>query len=90
MGIKWANFKKKLAHFSELIYLHVGQPQKSWRLSASKTLSPASKTLQTTNLASCKIPESLGGKVIEAVQVASLSGNVLDEIIYKIPMSLAR
>ena len=39
------------------------------------------------NIASCKIPESLGGKVIDAVQVTALSGNVLDEIIYKIPIS---
>ena len=42
------------------------------------------------NIASCKIAESLGGKVIDTVQVTSLSGNVLDEIIYKIPMSLTR
>ena len=39
------------------------------------------------NIASCKIPESLGGKVIEKRQVTSLSGNVLNEVIYIVPIA---
>lgn len=42
------------------------------------------------NIASCKIPESLGGKVIEEVQQTSLSGYVLDEVVYYIPVTKAR
>lgn len=37
------------------------------------------------NIASCKIPESLGGKIIEEVQKTSLSGHILDEVVYRIP-----
>jgi ribosomal-protein-alanine N-acetyltransferase len=37
------------------------------------------------NIASRKIPESLGGKVVKEVQVTSLSGHVLDEVIYEVP-----
>jgi [ribosomal protein S5]-alanine N-acetyltransferase len=36
------------------------------------------------NIASSKIPESLGGKVIEALKVETPTGKILDEVIYKI------
>ena len=38
------------------------------------------------NIASRKIPESLGGQVFKEAQVTSLSGYVLDEVVYKIPV----
>jgi [ribosomal protein S5]-alanine N-acetyltransferase len=38
------------------------------------------------NLASCKIPESLGGVIIDAFQDMGLAGNVLDEVVYKISL----
>ncbi len=36
------------------------------------------------NTASCKIPESLGGQVVREFQQMNLSGNLLDEVEYRI------
>lgn len=36
------------------------------------------------NVPSCKIPESLNGEIISEIQETSLSGHVLDVVIYKI------
>ena len=38
------------------------------------------------NTASRKIPESLGGKVVREVKVKALTGHILDEVIYEIPV----
>jgi RimJ/RimL family protein N-acetyltransferase len=37
------------------------------------------------NVASRKIPEALGGVVYQEIQKKSFSGNILDEVVYKIP-----
>lgn len=37
------------------------------------------------NIPSRKIPESLGGVVFEEKQVSSMSGAILDEVVYRIP-----
>ena len=39
------------------------------------------------NIGSRKIAESLGGKVIKEQEVVSLSGNLLDEVVYHIPLA---
>jgi len=36
------------------------------------------------NVASSKIPESLGGEVVEALKVETPTGKILDEVVYKI------
>ncbi|MEM7593608.1 MAG: GNAT family N-acetyltransferase [Cyanobacteria bacterium P01_A01_bin.83] len=38
------------------------------------------------NVASRKIPESLGGKIIEGFQVTTSTGKILDIVVYKIPI----
>lgn len=37
------------------------------------------------NIASRRIPESLGGTIIDETKVENMSGNILDEVIYLIP-----
>jgi len=37
------------------------------------------------NIASRKIPESLGGQIVHEAQVVAQSGQVLDEVVYEIP-----
>lgn len=42
------------------------------------------------NLASRKIPESLGGTIFAEKQVETMSGGMLDEVVYQIPYAVAR
>ena len=37
------------------------------------------------NISSCKIPEYLGGIIFDEKKVENMSGNILDEVVYKIP-----
>ena len=43
--------------------------------------------VEKNNLASRKIAVSLGGKVIKEQETLSLSGNLLDEVVYHIPLA---
>lgn len=36
------------------------------------------------NIASCKIPESLRGEIVSELKVETLTGKILDEVVYKI------
>ncbi len=36
------------------------------------------------NIASSKIPESLGGRIVKEIKVETLTGKILDEVVYKI------
>lgn len=42
------------------------------------------------NISSYKIPESLGGVIYEENKVENQSGNILDEVIYKIPYEILK
>jgi len=77
------------------IWLKKSAHGKKYGLEAIKTLSLwavenmnfnyATYPVDKANVPSRKIPEALGGQVYKEVQVKSMSGNNLDEVVYKIP-----
>ena len=37
------------------------------------------------NIQSCKIPESMGGSIVDEMKTVSMSGRELDQVVYRIP-----
>jgi RimJ/RimL family protein N-acetyltransferase len=75
---------KKSAHGSALGWEAV-RCLRDWaseNLKVSAFIYPVDKS----NMASRKIAESLGGKIIKEQEVLSLSGNLLDEVVYEVPL----
>ena len=75
---------KKSAHGSALgrEAVHCLRDWASENLIVSHFIYPVEKN----NLASRMIAESLGGAVIREQEVLSLSGNLLDEVVYEVPL----